>query len=331
MSAPVAGAEGRNNEIMLRDSPTDGVSSVCFAPHGDLLLASSWDSTLRLYDTRQNVPRKVFAGRGALLDCCFQSATSGFCGGLDKTVKQIDLETGAERVLGSHEKPVRCVEFDLSSGTVITGGWDQQLKAWDPRAPQALTQSRPLPGKVFTMSVTDTRTVVGTSGRHILVYDMRNLVDPEQRRESSLKYQTRTIRVFPDQSGYALGSVEGRVAVEYFDQNKEAQSKKYAFKCHRKGDQVFPVNAMAFHPVHGTFATGGCDKLVNMWDGKNKKRLWQSLAYPTGIAALAFNHDGSRLAVASSYTFEQGEIAHPKDQIFVRDMSDTEVKPKVRK
>lgn len=90
---------------------------------------------------------------------------------------------------------------------------------------------------------------------------------------------------------------------------QEIQDNKYAFKCHRKADQVFPVNAMAFHPQYGTFATGGCDKMVNIWDGKNKKRLWQSKEYPTGIASLSFNHDGTRLAIASSYTFEQGAIA----------------------
>lgn len=74
--------------------------------------------------------------------------------------------------------------------------------------------------KVFTMSVSDTRAVIGTSNRHIWVYDMRTLVEPEQRRVSSLKYQTRCLRVFPDQKGYAVGSVEGRVAVEYFDTSK---------------------------------------------------------------------------------------------------------------
>ena len=57
-------------------------------------------------------------------------------------------------------------------------------------------------------------------------------------------------------SGYVLSSVEGRVAVEYFDPSPEAQSKKYAFKCHRTNDAVYPVNAMAFHPTFGTFATG---------------------------------------------------------------------------
>lgn len=42
---------------------------------------------------------------------------------------------------------------------------------------------------------------------------------------------------------------------------QESQDNKYAFKCHRKGDKVFPVNAMAFHPIYGTFATGGCDNV----------------------------------------------------------------------
>lgn len=39
------------------------------------------------------------------------------------------------------------------------------------------------------------------------------------------------------------------------------QARKYAFKCHRRSeggrDTVFPVNAIAFAPFHGTFATGG--------------------------------------------------------------------------
>lgn len=38
------------------------------------------------------------------------------------------------------------------------------------------------------------------------------------------------------------------------------QAKRYAFKCHRASeggrDVVFPVNTLAFHQTHGTFATG---------------------------------------------------------------------------
>ena len=52
-------------------------------------------------------------------------------------------------------------------------------------------------------------------------------------------------------SGYVLSSIEGRVAVEYFDPSPETQKRKYAFKCHRiKTDGrefVYPVNAISFH------------------------------------------------------------------------------------
>lgn len=49
---------------------------------------------------------------------------------------------------------------------------------------------------------------------------------------------------------------------------------------------------MAFHPLYGTFATGGGDGIVNIWDGKNKKRLAQLRKYPTSIASLSFSADG---------------------------------------
>lgn len=51
--------------------------------------------------------------------------------------------------------------------------------------------------------------------------------------------------------GYVLSSIEGRVAVEYFDPSPEVQKKKYAFKCHRIKEEgmenIYPVNAISFH------------------------------------------------------------------------------------
>ena len=76
----------------------------------------------------------------------------------------------------------------------------------------------------------------------------------------------------------------------------------------------------------------GCDGVVNVWDPVNKKRLFQVTGYPTSIAALAFKHDGTQLAIASSYTFERGEQPdQPADTIFVRQMTESEVKAKPRR
>jgi cell cycle arrest protein BUB3 len=43
--------------------------------------------------------------------------------------------------------------------------------------------------------------------------------------------------------------------------------------CHRVDGTINPINAVAFHPTYGTFATGGCDGTVVVWDARMKKRL----------------------------------------------------------
>ncbi len=51
------------------------------------------------------------------------------------------------------------------------------------------------------MSVVNEKLIVGTAGRQVHIYDLRYMDEPQQRRESSLKYQTRCIRGFPNGTG----------------------------------------------------------------------------------------------------------------------------------
>lgn len=319
-------------EFTVNPPPSDGISSVKFAPSTNLLLAACWDSQLRLYDASTD-GRLVhsFTSTHPILDSCFLDNSHAVAAGLDQKIKLYDLnhQTATSQVLGTHTKAIRCVEYSPHINTVFSGGWDKKVNAFDPRNSSGTPDaSIDLPDKVFSMSLTESRIVVGTAGRRILCYDIRNLTSPLFDRESSLKYQTRAIRSFPDGEGFAVASIEGRVALEYFDPDCEA--KKYSFKCHRVENTVFPVNTIAFHPAHGTFATGGSDGFVNIWDGKNKKRLCQFPSYPTSVASLCFNHDGSMLAVAASYSFEEGEKEHPQDNIYIRMIGDADVKPKPR-
>ena len=155
-----------------------------------------------------------------------------------------------------------------TTNLIVSAGWHEKLQVWDMRQDQAAVATVDLPGKAYAMHVDPHhyRVVVGTSGRRTCLIDIRKQntgVTAAQmvvERESSLKYQTRTVRFFPDGEAIAVGSVEGRVAVEYLEElGLQAKGKKYAFKCHRSGDIVYPVNAIEFHPRFGTFATGGCD------------------------------------------------------------------------
>ena len=150
---------------------------------------------------------------------------------------------------------------------LITGSWDKCLRLFDPRStPSNNTLWTPLPGKAFSLDAQGNNVVVACAQRHVVIYDIRKLsegmqkstdqrgeIEAEQRRESSLKFMTRSVRCNPAGDAYASTSIEGRVAVEFFDPASEVQAKKYAFKCHRAVvngvDTVYPVNALAFHPM----------------------------------------------------------------------------------
>jgi hypothetical protein len=77
--------------------------------------------------------------------------------------------------------------------------------------------------------------VVGTAGRGLIVYQLEGKPQEYKRIESPLKYQHRCIAIFRDKkkspTGYALGSVEGRVAIQYV--NPQNPKDNFTFKCHR--------------------------------------------------------------------------------------------------
>ncbi len=61
------------------------------------------------------------------------------------------------------------------------------------------------------------------------------------------------------------------------------------------------------HHRYNTFASAGSDGTVSIWDHKSKKRLRQYPKYHSPVPAIAFNNDGTKLAVGVSYTWEEGE------------------------
>lgn len=202
----------------------------------------------------------------------------------------MDINSTVENVIGTHEEPIRCVVhakqtgksavqfasqhldsiMTPATGQIITGSWDKHVGVWDPRSNASLGKYAQ-PAKVFSMDIVNYTLVVAMAGRSLYIYDIRNMKETLQQRESSLKYMTRVVRCMPNGEGtvychwteiepdihallpgFASGSIEGRIAVEFFDPSPDSQTRKYAFKCHREKidnvDHIYAVNALAFHP-----------------------------------------------------------------------------------
>lgn len=287
-----------------------------FAPSGPILLATSWDAQLRIYDARpgQGNLHASIKYKAPVLDSCWDSGrgnSTAYVGGMERRVYAVDVEQGKTQPIGKdHNQAIKSVIHHAETCSVISGSWDKTLQQADTRSLPTESKTYELPGKVFTMDATDRHLVVGMSNRLVYIYDMRNMeAGPIQRRESSLKYPTRTLRCIPNEVGYASTSIEGRVAVEFFDSSEHVQAQKYAFKCHRIADKsgahgavdtVTPVNALSFHPTFGTFFSGGSDSIVCLWDYKARKRMKQYQRFPGSIMALDVDSTGTMLAIGVS-------------------------------
>ena len=333
--------ENTLNEFKLNNPPADCVQRVRFGQvDSQHLLTASWDSTVRLYDVVANQLRLQYLHEGPVFDVTFQGNNVCWSAGADKKVKKFDFQTQVDITVGQHSEPVRSIEFIPDVNLIASGSWDASLKLWDPRLSDASNQScvakHELADKVYSMSVCGNKLIVALAGRRVAIWDLRNMTCVQ--RESQLKYQTRCVEAFADQRGYVVSSIEGRVAVEYLDPSPEIQRQRYAFKAHRNKDPatglefVYPVNAVSFHRKFNTFATGGSDGHVSIWDGKNKKRLVQFHRYPTSISSLSFSPDGSTLAIACSYLHQSEDSYNlrdiPQDSIHIRKVTENEARNK---
>lgn len=261
------------------------------------------------------------------------------------TQGRIDLTTGAQTVLSTHSQGVRNILYSADHNLLISASWDSTLHLHDLSNPGDFSAIS-LPSKPFSLSASATRLVVAMASRAVNIYELSALasaakaggetatVEPWQRRESSMKYMTRAVACMPNDAGYSSSSIEGRVAVEWFDPSDESQSRKYAFKCHRQNvdgqDVVYPVNALAYHPVHGTFATGGGDGVVALWDAVAKRRIRQYQKFPASVQTIEFSADGKFMAVGVSPGFEDGvdDVPDGVIKVFIRELSDTEAQGK---
>lgn len=244
-------------------------------------------------------------------------------GGTDKAARMLDLNSGnnTAQQVAAHDAPIRCVKMFDHNGQpmLITGSWDKTVKYWDLRQ-QTPVGSITCQERVYSMDVRNKLFVVATADRWIDIINLDKPFEFYKQLQSPLKWQTRVVSCFTDANGFAIGSIEGRCAIQYVEEKDS--SLNFSFKCHRVTppnsrdvSNVYSVNDISFHPVHGTFTTAGSDGSFHMWDAQAKHRL---KGYPeTGqtISATAFNRTGSIFAYAMSYDWSKGYAHHTPQSI----------------
>ncbi|KAI3923840.1 hypothetical protein MKW92_007812 [Papaver armeniacum] len=326
-----------NKSYEVVPPPTDYISSLCFSPKANYLVATSWDNQVRCWEIQKSgastesvAIAAINHGQPVLCSAWKDDGKAVFSGGCDKEVKMWSLMSGGEPVtVGKHDGPVKEIAWIPDMNLLATGSWDKTLRYWDLRQ-QTPVHTQQLPERCYSLSVVYPLMVVGTADRNLIVFNLNKHQEEFKRIQSPLKYQTRCVAAFPDQQGFLVGSIEGRVGVHHLDDAQ--QSKKFTFKCHREGQEIYSVNSLNFHPVHHTFATAGSDGAFKFWDKDSKRRLKAMARCKNPIPCSAFNSDGSIFAYAVCYDWskdaEKRNSSTSKPSIFLHLPQESEVKGK---
>ena len=326
-----------NNSVEVPSTPTDTISAIAWSPTANVVACASWDKQVRVWEVTSSlgssisvVPRCAYSHDAPVLCVAFtKDGTSVVSGSCDGKVKMFNLLQQKETLLGTHDGPVKDVFWVAEMNMAISTSWDKTVRFWN-GVQQTPVAVLPLPERAYSADVKFPVLTVALADRKVAVYNLQTIQqnpNPTKVTESKLKLQSRVVSIFPDKTGYALASVEGRCSIcSIDDQNKD---KNFEFKCHRTTDEIFAVNAIDFHP-NGVFLTGGADGQIVIWDKDSRSRVKQfnSCNYP--ITAAKFSSQGDYIAFAVGYDWSKGHEHYQPSipvKLYVNKLQEVDVKP----
>jgi len=128
------------NVTKPEETPRDTVSCISWTPSGrnPTFVTSDWDSFIRIYDVDPDTStlkqKDCFAPETPCLSLNWhQDEKTVFAGGIDGSVKSLDVESGSFDEIGNHDEPVKSVYWVSETNALLTLLFDKTLRFWDPR------------------------------------------------------------------------------------------------------------------------------------------------------------------------------------------------------
>ena len=287
----------------------NGITQVNFNPFNDELLSiSTWNKTLEIYNsnTGENITSYSFDSP----QLCNIWVDINMCasGGADGIISINSVK------LGSHNSSISSLNYISNSKTLISSSFNGLLKIWNIKTKKLINELK-LDYKIYSIHLLPNNNILLNCSERILYsFNLENL-NEFIISKSPLQYNTSCLAT--NKNSIAIGSFEGRIAIEYIEEKK----RNYAFKAHyeikEENRYIYPVTCLLFNPKNDYLATSGSDGKVLIWNLEQKRKVSEFGPFHTSISSISFSSNGDKLAISISYGFEKGEIGLINDQLLI--------------
>lgn len=319
-----------NNTISIFE---DTVSKIKFFPSSqfNILATSDWDSKINVFNINynrinndntlydiQHICSQQFPSPLLTLTW-FPDSYNIITSDIEGVIYNFNIETNQIVTLGNHTSGCNeLLMFNINNNNIlISGGWDGYLHFWDFRCPSpilSLNQGK----KIYCMDKGNSLLYIAYEKRIFQYYNLSKFghgkFTHELEFESNLNHQTKSICALGNDDGFAFGSIGGKVTIKNSRDIKINENKvlflnqnDFSYKAHRNNynNYVYSINCMSYNKIYKTFATGGSDCKLLLWNIENRKDL-SSYEHTSQINSIDFSYNGDLLAYSCGYDWSEG-------------------------
>jgi O-acetyl-ADP-ribose deacetylase (regulator of RNase III) len=269
------------------------VTCVCFSPDGKVIVSSSDDNTVRLWDLQGNQIGQPFQGhQDSVWSVAFSPDGKVIVSSSDdNTLRLWDLQGNQiGQPFQGHQDSVWSVAFSPDGRVIVSGGAEVTLRLWDLGGNQI---GQPFLGHgSWVNSVAfsgDGKAIVSGSGDNtVLLWDLQGnqIGQPFQGHQDKV----RSVAFSPDTQAIVSGSRDNTLRLWDLQGNQIGQP----FLGHESW-----VNSVAFSPDGRIIASAGMDKTVCLWDLQGNLISNPLEGHESRVNSVAFSPDGQILVSCS--------------------------------